>query len=82
MDRCRPNHDDVDYRLAELTLSRAERDRLIVAGRWNEKKHSRRLLRARAAYHFSTYWFYVTIWAAPPIVGLALWLVVPSAAPA
>lgn len=81
IDRCRPNHDDIDYTLAEATPSQGEIERRIAAGRWNARTQMWRRISARAQYHFNTYWFYVAIWIAPPLVGLALWWLVPAAPP-
>ena len=82
MDRCRPNHDDVDYRLAEATPSREERAELEGRARWNAASQRRALAMARAAHVWSTYWFYVMIAVTPPLVGLVLWWLVPAAPPA
>lgn len=79
IERCRPNHDDIDFRLAELDMPRGERERLIAQGQIDERTLAREMLRARLAYHLSTYWFYVVVWLAPPLVGLALWWLVPAA---
>lgn len=64
---CRHNHDDVDYGLAQAMApghAGAERDLSL----WL----------AKAAYHASTYAFYASIWIAPPIVALTLWLLLPA----
>jgi SMODS and SLOG-associating 2TM effector domain family 5 len=76
--RCRPNHDDVDYRLAEATPSLGERQFLEAEGKWDAVAFARRERWARLGYHVATYWFYVAIWFAPALVGLALWLLVPA----
>jgi len=78
IERCRPNHDNVDYRLAELDLTRGERERLMLTEDWDERWHARQLLWAKICYHVSTYWFYAMIWSAPPLVGLILWWLVPA----
>jgi hypothetical protein len=78
IERCRPNHETIDYRLAELDLSRAERERLRQREDWDERGHDRQLLMARVTYHLLTYWFYVVIWVTPPLVGLMLWWLVPA----
>lgn len=81
MDRCRPNHDDIDYTLAETTISKAEIERRIAAGTWSPRAQFWRRTWVRTQYHFNTYWFYVAIWLAPPLVGLVLWWLVPSSPP-
>ncbi len=82
MDRCRPNHDDVDFRLAEATPSREEREQLAHSGAWDARAAARRHRRASAFYFANTYWFYALICIAPGIVGLVLWWLVPAAPPA
>ena len=81
MEKCRPNHDDVDFALAEATLSKGEQQTLKQSGQWDEKAQQRRTFWARFHYQLNTYWFYGTIWLAPPLVGVALWLLVPAAPP-
>ncbi len=81
MEKCRANHDDIDFRLAEAAVSKEEQKRLAAAGQWNERTQLWKVKRARIAYHFNTYWFYVAIWMAPPLVGLILWWLVPASAP-
>lgn len=78
IDRCRPNHDDVDYRLAEACPSRSEQRALEAQGKWDADQFRRRELWARGCYHLATYWFYVAVWFAPALVGLALWLLLPA----
>jgi hypothetical protein len=82
VDRCRPNHDDIDYRLAEATIPKDERARLVAARQASEAQLKWALRKARALYHLNTYWWYVAVGLAPSIVGLALWLMVPPAIPA
>jgi hypothetical protein len=82
MERCRPNHDDVDMRLAEATPSREERRELIEAARLDEAGIRRRHRLARAETFLLTYWFYAMVWVTPSAVGLLLWWLVPPAAPA
>ena len=81
MEKCRPNHDDVDFALAEATVSKGEQQALKQSGQWDAKAQKRRASWARFHYQFNTYWFYGTIWLAPPLVGLVLWWVVPAAPP-
>ena len=78
MDRCRPNHDDIDYTLAETTLSKGEIERQIKDGTWDARAQFWRRVSVRAQYQINTYWFYIAIWTAPPLVGLMLWWLVPS----
>ena len=78
MERCRPNHDDIDYQLAEATLSKDEHQRRAASGEWNAARHRRYVRTMRWWHYANTYWFYVAIWTTPPLVGLALWLVVPA----
>ena len=79
IEKCRPNHDDVDYTLAERSISRGERERLAASGQWDERRHGWQLWRARMTYHWATYWFYVVISLVPPVVGVMLWWLVPGA---
>ncbi len=65
---CRHNHDDIDYDLAKAI---APID--VESGRDDRQP----LWLARGAYHLSTYWFYASIWVAPPIVAFTLWLLLP-----
>ncbi len=81
MEKCRPNHDDVDFALAEATLSKGEQQTLKQNGQWDEAAQKWRTAWARFHYQFNTYWFYGTIWLAPPLVGLILWWLVPAASP-
>lgn len=78
IDRCRPNHDEIDYTLAEVTFTRSKIDRLKAEGTWDARRHFWRRTWVRAQYHFNTYWFYVAIWLAPPLVGAVLWWLVPA----
>lgn len=76
--RCRTNHDEIDYRLAEACPSRSEQRVLEAQGKWDPAAFRRRELWARSTYHLATYWFYVAIWFAPALVGFALWLLLPA----
>ena len=79
IERCRPNHDDVDFRLAEHDIPEAEIARRAAEPGFDAERHHREVRRARLAYHGATYWFYVLVWLAPPLVGLVLWWIVPAA---
>lgn len=81
MERCRPNHDDVDLRLAEATPSREERQALRDSGRYDEDKLRWALRVARAENWLNTYWLYVLIGTTPAVVGLVLWWLVPASPP-
>ena len=81
MEKCRPNHDDVDFDLAEASLSKGELQALKQAGQWDDKAQRRRRSRAGFQYWLNTYWLYAAIWAVPPVVGFALWWFVPAAPP-
>ncbi|MFM9940043.1 MAG: SLATT domain-containing protein [Hyphomicrobiaceae bacterium] len=79
MERCRPNHDDVDYRLAEVTPSREERQALQERGEWDDSRLRRERRWAQMRYDINTYLFYASIWFTPALVGMVLWWLVPAA---
>ncbi len=82
MERCRPNHDDVDYRLAEVTPSREERRTLQERDRLDEVQFARERRKAQLRYDINTYLFYASIWFTPALVGFVLWWLVPASPPA
>ena len=79
MEKCRPNHDDVDFALAEASLSKDEQQKLQQAGQWDGKAQRRSKQVAEFKYWLNTYWPYGAIWLAPPLVGIVLWFIVPAA---
>ena len=81
MHNCRANHDNIDYQLAEASPSRDERRDIEQSGRWNPRAADKARWRADSWYWVNTYWFYVAIALAPPLVGLVLWCLVPAAPP-
>ena len=81
MEKCRPNHDDVDFELAEASLSKGEQQALKQAGQWDQTAQYRRRFWAGFHYWLNTYSFYIAIWLAPPLVGFFVWWLVPAAPP-
>lgn len=86
IERCRYNHDDVDFDLARQSPSREER--ALASGRQaagaapeateDGEGQSWWGRQARLRWHLTTYWFYAMIASAPMVVGLLLWLVLPA----
>ena len=81
MEKCRPNHDDVDFELAEASQSKGEQQALKQAGLWDETAQRWRRRRAEFSYWLNTYSFYLGLGLTPALVGLVLWWLVPAAPP-
>ena len=81
MEKCRPNHDDIDFSLAEASVSKDRQHHLQQSGEWNAAAQRRTQIWMRIQTWWNTYSFYLAIAITPPLVGFALWMLVPAAPP-